>query len=671
MSDKIKLTQPSLPALPQPRASDPSTQRLYDAIKEYLETVRGTRGNPMDRAVFIGDLVATGLLSYSNGTISPGPGIPGDIGDIDGSDDMTTPPALTNIVASAGFTSVLLTWNDPQFGRLKWYEIWRREVDDGITVADNENFYYDKRITAGERTEMEALFALGTAATAQEVRLREALDALLGLDADYYAKFWAAALDENNTTKRAELTEIAEQLKAARIAVETARADDPSAWAVRRGVALSPVFSDTIDRGKTYLYWVRAVSVALVPGPFNASGLQVTAAPDIEALMKELTREVNNSLIADFIFNGINMQGYAGFGEAVTLGESIVQQQAWINDMNAGWGVRIEISANGKPYAVGFGLNVDITDPNDPQSTFLVRADRFAVLDPDDEELAPFIIDDGKVYIDTALIRRASITELLAGYVVADYIRVGSGIQAAHINGATFNIGNWVQTNPNDPNDPYGWVWDPVPGRQGNFSVDEAGNMQARLAELNGVIIRDTSGNIVLDTVTGTYGSALVSTGNPINSSNVGTFISRLAVNTLHIAGNAVTVPESAQSTTRVPLSGGSWLPLINVSMTLATTGEVLVDEDVPVLIQWAAECDAENNDARARSFRIRQVCASILPEDQVVYESFSGARNTDQYNSGVLKAIVQAGEPTTWYLECKGNGNVYQSNMTVTAVRR
>lgn len=662
----IKLASPKLASIPQTRANDPSTQRLYDAVKEVIETVRGTRGDPLDRAIFLRDLVATGLLDYTDGSISGGPGIPGDIGDIDGSDDTTVPPALENIVATAGFSYVLLSWNDPRFRRLRYYEIWRKTVSQFFTVDDNDDFAQRARITPSEISEMEGLFLLASP-TPGEIRLRTAYDALLA-ETHVYNPFYAAYLaDPSNTAKKDALLAAATPLKTKRIAVEAAKGDT-TVGAVRVGTTVAPVFSDAVDRGSSYLYWVRAVSTAGIPGPFNANGVLATTQPDIEAIMRELTDQINNSLIADFILNGLDMSQYVGFGETATLGDKLVQQQAWIDNLNAGWGVRIELTADGKPYAVGFGINVDASDPNDPQSTFLIRADRFAIIDPDNDEntVAPFIVDDNKVYIDAAFINRASITELIAGFVVADYIRAGAGITAAHINGSTINYGTFEQL---DPDDPTSWTYNPSTGRQGNFSVDPNGIMHARYANLRGVLIRDDDDNIVLDTITGTYGSALVSTGNPISASNVGTFISRLAVNTLHIAGNAVTVPASAVSNTEVTLNN-SYQSLVSVTFDVPETGEVLIDEEVPVVINWAVESDGQAANPKSRRFRIRRI---DVDDTVVVYETAAAMRDVDQYSSGVVLTTVKAGVDTTWVLEGKGAqaNKVYQSSLIVTATRR
>lgn len=653
---KIRLSVPKHPSIPARRNSDPTQQRADDAIKETLETMRGTRGDPLDRAVFIRDLVATGLLSYSGGAVGAGPAV--DFDPDKPSTNVGAPPLLKNIIATAGFSFVSISWDDPQLTNVAYYEIWRKRVDNPF--EDNSYRSYDARITAAEKTELAAL-NLMTERTPAQTRLHAALSDLEYRSHIYWVAHFAANKDPSLEPER---VAAAIPLDAARVATQAAYADD-ALTATHVGNSIGVIYSDPVDKGRTYIYWVRAVSTAGIMGPFNANGVSVTTQPDILAIMQQLTDEINNSLIAEFIFNGIDMTGYAGFGDSVTLGDALVQQQAWIDDLNAGWGVRIEYTQEGKPYVVGFGLNVDATDPNDPESTFLVRADRFAVLDPDDAEIAPFIVDDGKVYIHTALINKASILELIAGSVVADFIRVNGGLVSPIINTPQINIGTWTRPKKNDPTT---WVYNPTTGRQGNFSVDASGVLHARYAYLRGAIIADVDGNIILDTTGGPYSNSIVTSQNPIDASNIGTFISHLAVGSLHIAGNAVTVPASGQFAGSHPLAA-SFNELVVATFSIEKTGLDAVDNNIPVLISWSVEASSQNSNASPRQFRIRHYGGGNGRE--TIYTSFEGGRDADQYSSGAVQTTINAGDDISWALDGKGSGTVYQATISVTGIRR
>lgn len=649
MTAKLKLSAPKLPTLPQA-----SGQRAHDATKETLETMRGTRGNILDRAIFVRDLTDLGILDLAGGKVGVGgaitnPTAPGISNETPGG-DTSTPPLLFNIVATAGFSHILLTWNDPHFGPLAYYEVWRKTVTTMFDVADTNNIPPAQLfITADELEELE-YYANISEQTAEVVIMQNALFALQDATAAYNASSEATLID----------------LRTARIGLSAARAND-NAGAIRVGTSLAPLFSDPVDKGTTYIYWVRAVSKSGALGPFNAEGVVATTQPDIGMIMRQLTDELYKTQIADFIFNGINVDDFdAVFGDGASVGMTLVQQQGWISELQAGWGVRVSQTANGQTYISGFGLNQEINE-NGGFSTFLVAANRFAVIDPADQTaVAPFIIDAGKTYINAAMIKKASIMELIAGSVVADFVRVGAGLISPHMTSGTINIGTYTQT---DPDDPTSWVYDPSTGRQGNFSVDAAGNMFATYALLKGIIVTDTSNRIVLDTINNTYQTALVSKDNPINASNIGTFISKLAVNSLHIQGNAITVPAAATWAGSLSLTS-AWLWLISYGMPfyVAPAGDAAVDDSITVAVFWAAECSAENTNAQLRSFRIRKYWGG---GNEVIYQSFSGSRNVDQFSSGVVMTTINAGAQYRFYLEATGSGVAYQSSLFAIAVRR
>lgn len=302
MTDRnFRLSPPNLPAVPSPRVSDPTLQRTHDAVREVIETMRGTRGNQLDRAVFIRDLVATGILSLNRATgiIGPGPSV--DTG-TDTTTDTTIPPLLENIVATAGFAYVLLTWNDPHYKPIAYYEIYRLRVtnpnDTPGYTAD------DARITLSELNEYNSLLA-STSRTPVQTLLMNALGVLKTKTTDYdYAKTYHL-LYPNDAALSSAYTAASLAIKDARLNVASAQSNS-ALTAIHIGSTPSPVFSDPADSGATYLYWVRAVSTSGVVGPFNAVGVSATTQPDVSGVIDELTSEVNRGLVTDLIFNGLD-----------------------------------------------------------------------------------------------------------------------------------------------------------------------------------------------------------------------------------------------------------------------------------------------------------------------------------------------------------------------------
>jgi hypothetical protein len=107
-----------------------------------------------------------------------------------------------------------------------------------------------------------------------------------------------------------------------------------------------------------------------------------------------------------------------------------------VNGLNAQYSVKLD--DNG--HVSGFGLSSTDTGAG-PTSAFIVRADRFAVIDPlsTADGIAadgtgtvsptaaniPFFIDNGVTYIKTAAILDASITNAKIGTIGADKITTG------------------------------------------------------------------------------------------------------------------------------------------------------------------------------------------------------------------------------------------------------
>ena len=125
-----------------------------------------------------------------------------------------------------------------------------------------------------------------------------------------------------------------------------------------------------------------------------------------------------------------------GVANNVTLQQAMNTSASSVNGLNAQYSVKLD--NNG--HVSGFGLSSTDTGA-DPTSAFIVRADRFAVIDPlsTADGIAadgtgtvsptaaniPFFIDNGVTYIKTAAILDASITNAKIGTVGADKITTG------------------------------------------------------------------------------------------------------------------------------------------------------------------------------------------------------------------------------------------------------
>ena len=123
------MAKTKLPALKNiPPKTDRELKIALDSMKEAVEVRLGRRGDPLDRAVTLRELIENGLAtSVKNSPFNPdgtGPGIgppkqpPG---------DLTVPPAPTGLEASGAFTNIILAWNQASYGNHSYTEIWRSQ----------------------------------------------------------------------------------------------------------------------------------------------------------------------------------------------------------------------------------------------------------------------------------------------------------------------------------------------------------------------------------------------------------------------------------------------------------------------------------------------------------------------------------------------------------------
>lgn len=90
--------------------------------------------------------------------------------------------------------------------------------------------------------------------------------------------------------------------------------------------------------------------------------------------------------------------------------------------IDASWTLKMELQQDGKYVAAGIGLGIE-NGPAGLQSQFLVRADRFAVVGgTESTEVAPFVVENGQVFIRSALIEEGSI----------DMLKIGSNLQSSN-----------------------------------------------------------------------------------------------------------------------------------------------------------------------------------------------------------------------------------------------
>lgn len=226
------------------------------------------------------------------------------------------------------------------------------------------------------------------------------------------------------------------------------------------GINAGRGFTDPIGGGATQYYWARHVSVAGIYGDFSSStGAAATTATDPAHILAELANSISVSQLTTSLanqidgsastVNGLTARLDSAGGAGVTVEQAYSAAASSINGLEAQYSVKID--NNG--HVSGFGLNSVAVD-GVPESAFVIRADKFAIVDPastandltntPSADAVPFGVTNGVVYIKSAAIEDASITAAKIGSVNANSITTGilnvstlieaNAIQASQLN---------------------------------------------------------------------------------------------------------------------------------------------------------------------------------------------------------------------------------------------
>lgn len=123
-----------VPSVPNP-GQDPDG--FMRAIQEIVQVREGARGNPLDRGVTFRDLVNAGLAAPNPAFAGKGrlpasvmiTPTPGNVG-TGGKPDLTVPPMPRDVAVVGTFSSILVSWAQPDYSNHAYAEILRADVND-------------------------------------------------------------------------------------------------------------------------------------------------------------------------------------------------------------------------------------------------------------------------------------------------------------------------------------------------------------------------------------------------------------------------------------------------------------------------------------------------------------------------------------------------------------
>ncbi len=121
-----------IPPIPKAQFKDSGQQRTADAITNAVDVLAGRKGNGLDRAVLVSDLKGLNLASLKrneNGSLKVSAVVPPQI-KLPKPDLVEKPTVPTGVKADGVFSSIIITWDEPQFEGYSHTEVYRSNTND-------------------------------------------------------------------------------------------------------------------------------------------------------------------------------------------------------------------------------------------------------------------------------------------------------------------------------------------------------------------------------------------------------------------------------------------------------------------------------------------------------------------------------------------------------------
>ena len=477
-----------VPNLPAPPAKlDPPLRKYLETLAEAIEIRLGRRGDARDRAITLRELIDSGMAEdlilrpFVSGATqdfaAPSPWTGNEI------PFYNTPPAPTSFSASGGYEIVILSWDFPYYRNHAHTEIWRHDSDsigDATLIGVHSGrvyidyvgngvtrYYWARHVnTAGTpgpfhsasgetgTTSPNVTLILNELSTAiRSTHLHSTLSSPIGnLPANTND---AIALAQSKIDVWSSTDDYAVDKIVRAGASDTKLYICIQAVGENSGIALSndsywklygdyDVLKSTTDTSTAAITAINTIATnsgsvsaqkiaALnldVGRSADGSGSPHLSATNLSTMSSHIfTDAANNTLRVtntqlDYLKSSYTSPT-TGTANAVTLAVATETSADNVNGLRGQYSVKID--TNG--HVAGFGLSSTATTGT-PTSAFIVRADKFAVINPSDtgsglgtnspsSSIVPFIIDNGNTYIASAMIKDASIVNAKIGSLSA------------------------------------------------------------------------------------------------------------------------------------------------------------------------------------------------------------------------------------------------------------
>ena len=413
-------------------------KRFAESLKENLDVLSGSRGDPLDRAVTVRDLLESGIVTLSAGANFYSGSSQDIIRNAIQYPNLGVPPAPTNLAANGAFQNILLTWDMEFYTGHAYYEIFRHTSDvvadatlagtqSGFTgiysdpVGGGSTYYYWVRAvnlngvvgpfnsstgTLGQ-TQIDIPFMLNLLSnqiTSSElaVSLSTPISQITQISTDIAdintdivdINTDLATLTNNQNTINLSIADMATNasvttalgnyttttsLTANYYTLNDVDLAISGAITTFNANTISPNYTTTANLNQYYYTKTTADSaIASAINTFNTStiGANYTTTANLESLYYSKTdADGAFATTSDILEAGVaNPDGSAN---QVTLEQAMTTQAGVNGDLSGQYSVKID--ANG--HIAGFGLSNTLVNGT-PTSAFIIRADKFAIIDP-------------------------------------------------------------------------------------------------------------------------------------------------------------------------------------------------------------------------------------------------------------------------------------------------
>ena len=416
-----------------PPSTDKELYASLQAMKEALAVRLGQEGDPLDRAITLRELIDSGMAKkLTNKNFDPNTTTTDFVGATDDPVDLSIPPAPTGLEASGAFTEIVINWNPPTYSNHSFTEVFRSR-DDAIgtaqlvtttasfvttdTVGYNQEYYYWVRFvsTSGVRGPFNQTNGV-KATTVEDIaavmtQLSESLSDLPGF---------------NLITTTAAAANVIKS------------SSEPSTRADGSSIGAFDIWFDT-DDGQVYTRnasnnaWVAGRDATLVNlfGSTSFTGSTLTAA--MATAQSDIVTVTNAQSATASTVTSLNSTVGTNSSSINTLNTTTASHTG---DLNAMFVLQATTESNGSQSVAGMVIGSNASDGSGAQSFVQFQADKFAIWNGTNANVAPFIVSGGTVFIDSARIQDGAITNAR----IAD-----ATIEAAKIADATITtakIGN-------------------------------------------------------------------------------------------------------------------------------------------------------------------------------------------------------------------------------------